>query len=129
MFMASSNYSVKEIEDLYDNIEIEEEDDVVTTFDFEEPKTEIANVELCIVSRFLTSRAVDYDVMRHMMASLWQLGKGMYVKQLEPNRFLFQFYQELDLNRIIEGSLWIFNHIQFVFTRLKPADDPPMVRG
>uniref|UniRef100_A0A803PR19 Reverse transcriptase domain-containing protein n=1 Tax=Cannabis sativa TaxID=3483 RepID=A0A803PR19_CANSA len=125
--MASSSYSVNELEDLYANIEIEGEDDVANTFEFEESEVEITNAELCIVGRFLTARAIDYDVMRHIMASLWQPGKGMYVKQLESNRFLFQFYHEIDLNRVIEGSPWTFNRIQFVFTKLKPTDDPRLV--
>ncbi|KAF4350690.1 hypothetical protein G4B88_015414 [Cannabis sativa] len=125
--MASSSYSMNELEDLYANIEIEGEDDVANVFEFEESKTEVTNTELCIVGRFLTARAIDYDVMRHMMASLWQPGKGMYVKQLESNRFLFQFYHEIDLNRVIEGSPWTFNRIQFIFSKLKPTDDPRTV--
>uniref|UniRef100_A0A803PNF8 Zinc knuckle CX2CX4HX4C domain-containing protein n=1 Tax=Cannabis sativa TaxID=3483 RepID=A0A803PNF8_CANSA len=71
--MASSSYSIIELEDLYASVEIEGEDDVVTTFDFEESKTEILlMLSYVLLERFLTARAIDYDVMRHMMASLWQ---------------------------------------------------------
>uniref|UniRef100_A0A803QEK7 Zinc knuckle CX2CX4HX4C domain-containing protein n=1 Tax=Cannabis sativa TaxID=3483 RepID=A0A803QEK7_CANSA len=30
----------------------------------------------CLVGQFLTERNIDFDAMRHLMASLWQLGKG-----------------------------------------------------
>uniref|UniRef100_A0A803P703 Uncharacterized protein n=1 Tax=Cannabis sativa TaxID=3483 RepID=A0A803P703_CANSA len=37
---------------------------------------------------------------------LWKPGKGMYVKILEQNWFLFQFYPEIDIQRVITGSPW-----------------------
>uniref|UniRef100_A0A803QBJ2 DUF4283 domain-containing protein n=1 Tax=Cannabis sativa TaxID=3483 RepID=A0A803QBJ2_CANSA len=59
-----------------------------------------------------------------MMASLFQPVKGMYVKELEHNHYIFQFYHELDLKCVINGSLWTFNKTQFVFVKLKPGVDP-----
>lgn len=46
------------------------------------------------------------------------------MKALESNRFIFQFYHEVDIKRVIEGSLWTFGRFQLVFERLKPGDDP-----
>ncbi|KAF4404571.1 hypothetical protein G4B88_005957 [Cannabis sativa] len=82
----------------------------------------------CLVGKFLTDRTIDFDAMRHMMASLWQPGKGLYIKELDTNRYLFQFYHELDIQSVIDGSPWTFNRIQLVFHRLKRGEDPRMVR-
>ncbi|KAK1380443.1 CCHC-type domain-containing protein [Heracleum sosnowskyi] len=58
------------------------------------------------------------------MASLWRPGRGMYVKDLGSNRYIFQFYHELDINRVMEGSPWTFGRFQLVFERLKEGDNP-----
>ncbi|KAF4353325.1 hypothetical protein G4B88_015279 [Cannabis sativa] len=58
------------------------------------------------------------------MASLFHPIKCMYVKELEHNRYIFQFYHDLDLKRVIDGSTWIFNKTQFVFAKLVPGVDP-----
>ena len=81
----------------------------------------------CLVGRFLTSRNVDFDAMRHLMASLWQPGHGMFVKELESNRFLFQIYHEFDIQRVMEKRPWTFNNSLLVFHRLKQGEDPKLV--
>lgn len=65
--------------------------------------------------------------MQHKMASLWRPGKGMYVKQLEANRFLFQFYHEIDIKRVCAGSPWSFGRFHLVFIRLREGDNPKTV--
>ncbi|XP_060965486.1 uncharacterized protein LOC133034418 [Cannabis sativa] len=122
--MASSSGTVKQLEDLYAQVTIEDEEEVELSYDVVEQNEEDVDYRWALVGTFITKRAIDFDVMRHVMASLWQPGKGMYVKELEPNRFLFQFYHDLDINRVIEGSPWTFNKLQFVFTRLKNGDIP-----
>ena len=53
----------------------------------------------CLVGRFLTTRNIDFNAMKNMMASLWHPVKGMYVKELNLNLF---FYSNFSMN-------WIFN--------------------
>lgn len=62
--------------------------------------------------------------MQHKMAPLWRPGKDMYFKQLEANRFLFQFYHEIDIKRVCDESRWTFGRFQLVFERLKEGDNP-----
>ncbi|XP_060966219.1 uncharacterized protein LOC133034821 [Cannabis sativa] len=65
--------------------------------------------------------------MRHTLASLWQPGKGVYIKELDTNRYLFQFYHEIDVQTVIDGSPWTFNRMPLVFHRLKRGEDPRVV--
>lgn len=78
------------------------------------------------MGRFLTDSPIDFQTM-HKMASLWKSGRGMYVKTLEANKFIFQFYHEIDIKRVTEGSLWTFGRFQLVFVRLKEGDNPRVV--
>ncbi|KAL8093146.1 hypothetical protein AgCh_035147 [Apium graveolens] len=49
--------------------------------------------------------------MQHRMAALWRPGKGVYIKEVDRNRYIFQFYHEVDITRVLEGSPWTFGFI------------------
>lgn len=39
------------------------------------------------------------------MAAFWRLGMGVYMKELETNLYLFQFYHKVDVKRVMEVCL------------------------
>ncbi|KAF4346741.1 hypothetical protein G4B88_011066 [Cannabis sativa] len=125
--MASSSVAMRDLEEGCADISIEGEDDGALGVDFFVPDDQADHDHLCVVGRFLTARPIDFEAMRHVMASLWQPGKGVYVKEIDSNRYLFQFYHEIDLERVVEGSPWTFNRQQFVFQRLQRGEDPKKV--
>uniref|UniRef100_A0A803PWA8 Uncharacterized protein n=1 Tax=Cannabis sativa TaxID=3483 RepID=A0A803PWA8_CANSA len=100
--MASSSTLPPDFEDSYSKIQLEEEEE--------------------------GTLVIDFLSMQHTMASLWQPGKGMFVKELQTNLYLFQFYHEADIERVIEGSPWTFNKFQLVFERLKKGEEPMLVK-
>lgn len=46
------------------------------------------------------------------------------MKELEANRYIFQFYHEDDIKRVLDGSPWTFGRFQLVIERLKEGDNP-----
>ncbi|WOG87678.1 hypothetical protein DCAR_0206909 [Daucus carota subsp. sativus] len=62
--------------------------------------------------------------MQHTLASLWKPGKGVYIKTVEANLFIFQFYHAIDLNRVIEGSPWSFNRKVLLISRMNDSMNP-----
>uniref|UniRef100_A0A803NVH1 DUF4283 domain-containing protein n=1 Tax=Cannabis sativa TaxID=3483 RepID=A0A803NVH1_CANSA len=126
--MASSSQHEEDLVDRYAQIQLEEEEGGVLIADEQEKETQAFDDRWCLVGKFLTGRTIDFDVMRHMLASLWQPGKGVYIKELDTNRYLFQFYHELDIQAVIDGSPWTFNRLQLIFHRLNRGEDPRMVR-
>lgn len=113
------------MEENFANIRLEEEEQGGLLYDgvTEDSLSEI-DVRWCLVGKFLTDFPIDFQAMQHKMASLWKPGRGVYVKALEPNRFVFQFYHKVDIRRVIEGSLWTFGRFPLVIERLKEGDDP-----
>ncbi|KAM6600624.1 hypothetical protein CsatA_020233 [Cannabis sativa] len=93
------------------------------SLDAEEDEEEY-DVRWCLVGHFLNAGIIDIQAMQHMMAFLWKPGKGLYVKELAQNRFLFQFYHEIDIKKVINGSQWTFDRKQLIFKRLKVGDNP-----
>lgn len=119
--MESQARSMKEIEEKYApmNLDEEEEGGVEYKGEKEEEEIDIIDMRWCLLGRFLVDIPVDFNAIQNTLASLWKPGKGMFVKELEPNLYLFQFYHELDINRVIDGSPWTFNRAQLIFERLK----------
>lgn len=62
-----------------------------------------------------------------MLVRLWKPEMGMYVKEIEANFYLYQFYHEIDINIVIEGSPWTLNMAQLIFKRIKPGENPKEV--
>nr|GMD40727.1 uncharacterized protein LOC109179748 [Ipomoea batatas] len=58
-----------------------------------------------LVGKLATNKSFKFHYQRDIMATIWKLCKGMRVFELAPNPFLFQFYHEVDVNRIEEDSL------------------------
>ena len=58
----------------------------------------------CLVGHFLTDNTMDFIAMCNMMSSFWWPIKGICIKELNPNLFLFQFFHELDLKRVISSG-------------------------
>ncbi|XP_074324082.1 uncharacterized protein LOC141661000 [Apium graveolens] len=61
------------------------------------------------------------------MAALWKPGKGVYIKELDTNLYLFQFFHEVDVKRVMEGCPWSFNRRALVMAHLKEGENPRSV--
>uniref|UniRef100_A0A803QRP6 Reverse transcriptase domain-containing protein n=1 Tax=Cannabis sativa TaxID=3483 RepID=A0A803QRP6_CANSA len=125
--MASSSHHGGDWMDQYAHLDIEGEEEGVLISDDQAEDVQAFDDRWCLVGKFLTNRTLDFDAMRHTLASLWQPGKGVYIKELDTNRYLFQFYHEIDVQTVIDGSPWTFNRMPLVFHRLKRGEDPRMV--
>lgn len=84
--------------------------------------------KLCLVGKFLIESIFDFQAMQHTLAALWKPGKGVYIKALEVNLFVFQFYHEIDIRRVIDGSPWSFNRKVLLISRLQENFNPRCVQ-
>lgn len=128
--MASSSTDTTSLEAQLEQTEIRDaaEDHLFYGSEGENEESPDGEENLCLVGRFLTTRILDFRAIQHKMASLWQPGKGICIKELEPNLLLFQFYHEVDMERVIEGSPWTFDRVPLIFERLPPGGDPSAMR-
>ncbi|XP_030489697.2 uncharacterized protein LOC115706250 [Cannabis sativa] len=115
------------LEDQYAALNIEEDEEEGLLFEGEHDEAFEIDDRWCLVGRFLTHRSIDFQAMQNKMAQLWQPGRGMYVKELENNLYLFQFYHEVDIERVKEGSPWTFDRVPLLFERLKQGKNPRSV--
>ncbi|XP_062086519.1 uncharacterized protein LOC133792629 [Humulus lupulus] len=127
--MASSSATIDDLDARWGEFHIAEEDGqgLILEEDPETVEDDLFDARWCLVGKLLGGRVADFDALKNVLASLWRPVKGMFVKQLEPNRFLFQFCHEIDINRVLEGSPWTFNRSPVILERLKMGDNPRLI--
>ena len=92
--------------------------------DNEAPKIDFCN---CLVGRFLTDKVISFLAMKNIMASLWRPGRGVCIKDLLPTLFLFQFFHEIDIKRVIDSGPWTFDQHILIIQRLRIDEQPQNV--
>lgn len=85
------------------------------------------DAKLCVIGRFIIEGRVEFEAMQHTLAVLWKPGTGVYIKELDLNLCLFQFYHDLDVKRVMEGCPWSFNRRALVMERLQEGQNPRCV--
>lgn len=95
--MSKSRSNIQEMEEAFAKIQIEEEEQGGLSYENEAEELSEIDTKWCLVGRFLTESPIDFQAMQHKTASLWRPGRGMYVKPLYENKFLFQFCHEIDI--------------------------------
>lgn len=123
---------MEDITQAMNNIILDEEEEGVLAFEEDNVNEQgkapfVCDAKLCLVGRFLTEGIMDFQAIQQTLAALWRPGKGVYIRELDVNLFLFQFYHEIDINRVIEGSPWTFNRKVLIISRMKEGVNPRCV--
>ena len=72
----------------------------------EERKEEIA---LSLLGKFLTSNTFSTKAMKTIMQAVWRPSRGMVIKELDRNLFLFQFFLKKDKDFVMKEGSWAFD--------------------
>ncbi|KAH1122442.1 hypothetical protein J1N35_005602 [Gossypium stocksii] len=83
--------------------------------------------DFCLVGRVLTESVVNFGALKNTLAYLWHPLRGVSITEMENKRILFRFYCEVDLQRVLDGLPWFFNHHLIIFHRLEGGEDPNLV--
>lgn len=116
--------------DRYAKVTLDDDGDV--GLEILEPQMENSpgtNVDLrwATVGRFLADKHIKVEAMQQVLASVWRPVKGVRVKALAPNLFIFQFFHEKDIQRIMREGPWAFENATLVLKRLNEGDQPANV--
>ncbi|XP_019160868.1 PREDICTED: uncharacterized protein LOC109157414 [Ipomoea nil] len=80
-----------------------------------------------IVGRFLTDRILKTKVMKRVMASAWKPLMGIEITDVQPNLFLFTFFDEPDMKRVMDEGPWAFENATLLCQVLNDGEDPLQV--
>lgn len=107
-------------------LEEEEEGELIIQeeIDVNENQYYDCNAKLCLVGKFLTEGVMNFQAMQQTLAAIWKPGGAVYIKELDANLFLFQFYHGIDFKRVIDGSPWTFNRKVLIISPMKEGINP-----
>ncbi|MBA0845733.1 hypothetical protein Goarm_022809 [Gossypium armourianum] len=77
-----------------------------------------------LVGRCLTDSVVHFPSLRNTMADIWHPIGGIYITDLGEKRYLFQFFHEVDIARVLAGTPWFFNNHLLILKRIPYGQNP-----
>lgn len=92
----------------------------------EEEESPPVDYRFTAVGRVASDRNIKFVVFRDVMATAWRPFKGVHITEL-GDRFLFRFFHENDIARVVAEGPWTFEQNLVVLRRLEEGDDPATV--
>ena len=107
------------------SLSVDEEEELV--LDTGEDGSTTQSFDLCLIGRFLTDRMINFNAMKHRLANVWRPEKGICIKEINKQLFLFQFFHIVDLKRVLEGGPWTFDNHLLILHHLKQGAIPTAI--
>ena len=63
----------------------------------------------CLLGKLITERYFNKAALKSTMLRLWREGRGILVQDHGDNLFVFQFKDEFERKRVVNGSPWLFD--------------------
>nr|GMC46969.1 uncharacterized protein LOC109149920 [Ipomoea batatas] len=99
--------SSRPIDEVYASLSLDDDDDGGDVeFGVDDVVGEVKGLEFAAVGRLLSDQPFEFPIVCDTMAGVWRPGKGVTIMELQHNLFLFQFYHEFDLQRVLEDGPW-----------------------
>ncbi|KAJ8752257.1 hypothetical protein K2173_003893 [Erythroxylum novogranatense] len=111
------------------NLSVEGEEDEGVVIEGKEIVEDGIDCSMCLVGRFHSERNINFNAMKHTLASLWRPFMGVTIHEEEDDTYLFQFYHEVDVNRVMEMSPWTFDNQLLLLERMDDYSHPSEVHG
>ncbi|MBA0753654.1 hypothetical protein Gogos_020808 [Gossypium gossypioides] len=102
-------------------------DDEEEAFQEEEGAVDCA-YQFCLVGRCLTDSVVHFPSLRNTMADLWHLIGGICITELGEKQYLFQFFHEVDIEKVVAGTPWFFNNHLLILQRIPIGENPTVLK-
>ncbi|MBA0654479.1 hypothetical protein Goklo_021481 [Gossypium klotzschianum] len=77
-----------------------------------------------LVGRCLTDSVVHFPSLQNTMADIWHPIGGICITDLGEKRYLFQFFNEVDIARVLAGTPWFFNNHLLILKRITYGENP-----
>ncbi|CAH9132622.1 unnamed protein product [Cuscuta epithymum] len=82
---------------------------------------------LTLVGTITSEKSVRFTQFRDIMASVWKSEKDVNMTEIGPRRYVFQFHNEEDINRVAGEGPWRFDQNLIVMSRLEEGYIPMFV--
>ncbi|KAG8491552.1 hypothetical protein CXB51_014809 [Gossypium anomalum] len=83
--------------------------------------------QFCLVGRCLTDSVVHFSYLRNTVADLWHPVGGICISDLGEKRYLFQFFHDVDVQKVLSSTPWFFNNHLIILQKVQRGEDPSAI--
>lgn len=116
--------SSRSLENACASLTLSEEEEYGLVIGDEDVKNVCEDYKYALIECLLTEKPIKFNIMRDTLASVWKPGKGLRISEIAPNLFMFQFFHEIDIIRVLEDGPWAFEQSLLVLKRMPPMASP-----
>jgi len=84
------------LEDVYRKLSLTEEEAKKVIFEEDTPVKKVEEIALSLVGSLMTEGRCNNRVMKNVLKNIWKPSKGLVVRDLDSNLFVFQFFSPVD---------------------------------
>ena len=112
------------LENKFNGLSLTEEEEEVVECDDRDDETITEQLKLCLVGKLLTLNPFSVEAMKNTMKIAWRLGKGMVVREIENNMFMYQFFTMSDKLKVLEEGPWFFDGSPLLLQEVEEGIQP-----
>ncbi|KAI8007871.1 Uncharacterized protein LOK49_LG07G01649 [Camellia lanceoleosa] len=110
--------------DLTSTLSLTSEEDTVVSLGGDSTRLTMGKLDMYLVGKLLTRRPFNFDAMKSTLLSMWQPTKGMQVRVIGDNLFVFVFGHVLDKRRVLLNGPWTFDKHLLMLGEMDPNVQP-----
>lgn len=105
-------------------LQIDDDEDQTLPLHCSPPPGAPMNEQLYFVGRFLTTKAICIPMMKERLTAVWQPVKGVAIREIGSNTFLFQFFHAFDYDKVFDNGPWNFDGHLLILHKLVVGEIP-----
>lgn len=78
----------------------------------------------CLIGRLGEAKKINKDAFKTLLTRIWRLRGSVFFKEIHDNLWVFEFSEEEDLRRVVDGHLWSYEHTLLVLNEFDGKTPP-----
>jgi hypothetical protein len=78
-----------------------------------------AKASKCLVGRLGAPKQVNKEAFKALLTRIWRTGGDIFFKELNENLWLFEFEDDKDRNKVLEGRQWSYNRTTIIIEAIE----------
>jgi hypothetical protein len=78
----------------------------------------------CLVGRLGIAKKIDKEAFKTLLTRIWQTMGRVFFKEIQDNLWLFEFTEDSDKRRVLEGQLWSYDRTLLILNEFNGKTPP-----
>lgn len=87
-----------------------------------------ANTTKCLVGRLGVPKRVNKEAFKSLLTRIWRTGGDIFFKEINENLWLFEFEDEKDCNKVLEGRSWSYDRTILIIEAIEGKKPPSQMK-